>query len=227
MKYKLINNHCGLFIHETSAFQIMKNAIDNALNENSSTDFFIIANFNFFEAFKKLLPEIEKLNNAGKLGKIRILICSEESITPKDFLFDLRNDAVTLGKSDFQVIKKFYNNKKISFRINYKDKIKTLMYIIRNENKCKVYCGNTSLTLEKIGESHISLLTEVTGKSQIKQKKYLFFFKKLWMISDTHINNIRIICYLNAYANLELMHLPLRRFISSFLKPVIATILPE
>lgn len=218
MKYKLINNHCGLLNHETSAFQIMKNEINDAINKETTTDFFIIANFNFFDAFKKLLPEIEILNNAGKLGKIRILISSEESITPKDFLFDLRNDAITLGESDFQQIKKLYNNKKISFRINYKDKIKTLMYIVKNENKYKVYCGNTSLTSEKVGEAHICLLTEVTGKSQIKQKKFLLFFKKLWMISDTHINNIRIICYLNAYANLELMHLPLRRFISSFLK---------
>ena len=112
MKYKLINNHCGLLNHETSAFQIMKNEINDAINKETTTDFFIIANFNFFDAFKKLLPEIEILNNAGKLGKIRILISSEESITPKDFLFDLRNDAITLGESDFQQIKKLYNNKK-------------------------------------------------------------------------------------------------------------------
>ncbi len=218
MKYRLIDNHCGLFTHETSAFQIMRNAVANAAKKSTPTDFFIIANFNFFDAFKKLLPEIDKLNNNGKLGKMRILICSEESITPKNFLFDLRNDAVSLEKSDSIIMKKLYREKKLYFRINYKDKIKTLLYITENDGKYKVFCGNTSLTSEKEGEAHISLLTEVSGKSQIKQKKYMLFFKKLWMISDTHINNIRIIRYLNAYAELEVMHLPLRRFISSFLK---------
>ena len=49
MKYKLINNHCGLLNHETSAFQIMKNEINNAMNKETTTDFFIIANFNFFK----------------------------------------------------------------------------------------------------------------------------------------------------------------------------------
>ena len=218
MKYRLIDNHCGLFAHETSALQIMKNAISEAGKKDTPTDFFIIANFNFFDAFKKLLPEIDSLDNAGKLGKMRIMICSEESITPKNFLFDLRNDAVSLDKNDSVLIKKLYKNKKLHFRVNYKDKIKTLLYIIRNNNNYKVYCGNTSLTPEKDGDAHISLLTEVTGKSQTKQKRYLHFFQKLWTISDTHINNIKIIRYLVAYAKLEVMHLSLRRFISSFLK---------
>jgi hypothetical protein len=196
----------------------MKNAISEAGKKDTPTDFFIIANFNFFDAFKKLLPEIDSLDNAGKLGKMRIMICSEGSITPKNFLFDLRNDAVSLDKNDSALIKKLYKSKKLHFRVNYKDKIKTLLYIIRNDNNYKVYCGSTSLTPEKDGEAYISLLTEVTGKSQTKQKRYLHFFQKLWAISDTHINNIKIIRYLVAYAKLEVMHLSLRRFISSFLK---------
>lgn len=218
MKYRLIDNHCGLFSHETSAFQIMENAITAASKKSTPTDFFIIANFNFFDAFKKLLPEIEKLNNDGRLGKMRILICSEENIAPKNFLFDLKNDAISLEENDSVIMKKLYKEKKLYFRINYKDKIKTLLYIMKNDGKYKVFCGNTSLTSEKEGEAHISLLTEVSGKSQIKQKKYMLFFKKLWMISDICINNIKIIRYLDAYAKLEVMHLPVRHFISSFLK---------
>ena len=218
MKYRLIDNHCGLFAHETSAFQIMKNAIAAASEKSTPTDFFVIANFNFFDAFKKLLPEIEKLNNDGRLGKMRILICSEESITPKNFLFDLKNDAVSLEENDSVIMKKLYGEKKLYFRVNYKDKIKTLLYIMKHDGKYKVFCGNTSLTPQKEGEAYISLLTEVSGKSQVKQKKYMQFFKKLWMISDIYINNIKIIHYLDAYSKLEAMHLPIRRFISSFLK---------
>lgn len=216
--YRLIDNYCGLFSHETSALQMMRDAIAAAIEKSTPTDFFIIANFNFFDAFRKLLPEIENLDNNGRLGKMRILICSEESITSKSFLFDLRNDAVSLGISDAEVIEKLHKEKKLYFRINYKDKIKALLYIMKNDGKYKVFCGNASLTAEKEGEAHISLLTEVSGKSQIKQRKYVSFFKKLWMISDTHINNAGIIRYLNDYAKLELIHLPLRRFISSFLK---------
>lgn len=218
MKYRLIDNHCGLFPHETSAFQIMRNAIAAASKKSTPTDFFIIANFSFFDAFKELLPEIEKLHNDGRLGKMRVLICSEESITPKKFLFDLKNDAISLEKSDSIIMKKLYREKKLYFKINYKDKIKTLLYITKNGGKYKVFCGNASLTSEKEGEAHISLLTEVSGKSQIKQKKYMLFFKKLWMISDIYINNIKIIRYLDAYAKLEVMHLPVRSFISSLLK---------
>lgn len=217
MGVKLIDNRCGILKNETTAFSVVQKYILKANIENQPISVYIISNLKFFSSFQLLLPELRKLFNKKLLRRFFIIISSPSPVTQKEFLFDLKNDSIVLEGKDFSFLEILHQNQILKFKVNYKDNINTLLYIIDYKRKKTIFSGTASFSHEYTEYPSIDLLTKVVGNKKLLQS-YLVFFRKLWRMSESTINGVELIEYFKKFSSFFAIKLPLREFIASLLK---------
>ena len=216
MSKLLINNGSGFFKNEKSILEITKYFLERAKTEKTKIKLNMIVDFRFFDSFKDILPKLKELFEAKLLTQFNVLIACNELINTKDFLFKLKADAIILNANDFKILYTLYKNNILQFRANYTQMINSQLYTIEYANKIYSFTGTAGFS-QLPQPTTIDLLTPKMSKNNEKNV-YMHFFKKLWKISSSRINSIRIITHLKQISNNEVIHLPIRDFIAVTLK---------
>lgn len=219
MKNFIIDNKCGILKKEMNSVDLIKHFLDSALKNKKEISLYITADFRFFDSFKDILPALKKLFDEDLLKKFYIIISSDSSINPKDFLFKLKTDAISLNSNDFFLIKLLNNSGVLRFRINYKNKIGILMYLIKYNAKSYSYVGSASFSPRDNFNNTIDLIAPVS--STLKNSSiYYRFFKRIWTLSESKVNNTRIVNHLKHFSEAEFINLNPRNFIAVMLKSI-------
>ncbi len=215
----LIDNKCGVVKNEKTTLEIIEKYLNLSFTENKPISLYMVADFRFFDSLIEILPLLKQLFDKDLLKRFSIIISSRNAINPKEFLFKLKSDAISLNKNDFFILNLLNKSGVLQFRVNYKDNINTLLYLIKYNQNVYSFTGNTSFSPNDHFFNSINFLSP-TYTPHNKKSIHFLLFSKLWKISESRINNLKVITYLKIYANAEVINLNPRNFIAVILKSI-------
>ncbi len=216
MKGLIVDNYSGVSENELSTYKLINTIIENSLRDNKAISLYFATNFVFFDAFKKLLPNIKKLFDNDLLKSIYILVTSDVKNSLKDFLHSLKNDFIIMDRDDYFLMNLLYKAGVLKVKINYKITNVNSFYFIRYENKLRLWFGTAALS-DTAQEDRFELIIPISSRDNKREKSYLNIYKKMWNKSDHIVGSKHIMEILREYANAEVINLNPRSFIASLL----------
>jgi hypothetical protein len=209
------NNNTRLFSNEKSVLDVLKDVIAKSLEINKPISISIISDFYFFDGLKKNLPELIKLNENKLLVNLNILLGSQNDITTKDYLKDLRNAATAINSDLYSFLEKLEQNQSFNVRILLDKRINLKLFLFNIEEDIEVWTGAASI-ISGCQNDNIELLFPV-GDDQ-GNVKYLDFFKDLWDISSEKISIYKITDILKESSKESSFYLNQKDFVSFMIK---------
>jgi len=215
MNNYIVDNNSKIFSQEKNVIDIVKEKLSFALENNFKISIYFLFDLVFFDSFKLILDDLQKLYDSSLLGNISIILGHEEKLTNKEFIKKFKNDACAIDQKALKFLEILTKADLLKIKFLLEKRLFAKIMIFSFDDKVEFWSGSTQFSDSKQNQN-IELLTLTNIDKETDH--YMRFYENICNISTEKINLNKVFDLIKEASKEESFFLSQKEFIAYMLK---------